>query len=83
MNFSSQFFFFFIYFFFLFNIITFIILFINNNNFYLFLLYFQSDGNTSFLRAARAGNLDKVLEHLKNNIDINTSNAVRKISLIN
>ncbi|XP_046809213.1 ankyrin-2 isoform X4 [Lucilia cuprina] len=33
------------------------------------------DGNTSFLRAARAGNLDKVLEHLKNNIDINTSNA--------
>ncbi|TMW47606.1 hypothetical protein DOY81_007312 [Sarcophaga bullata] len=35
----------------------------------------QGDGNTSFLRAARAGNLDKVLEHLKNNIDINTSNA--------
>ncbi|XP_055373548.1 ankyrin-3-like isoform X1 [Condylostylus longicornis] len=33
------------------------------------------DGNTSFLRAARAGNLDKVLEHLKNNIDINTCNA--------
>lgn len=39
-------------------------------------LYLQSDGNTSFLRAARAGNLDKVLEHLKNNVDINTSNAV-------
>lgn len=40
-------------------------------------IYFlQSDGNTSFLRAARAGNLDKVLEHLKNNVDINTSNAV-------
>ncbi|KAG4078375.1 hypothetical protein HA402_013085 [Bradysia odoriphaga] len=35
----------------------------------------SSDGNTSFLRAARAGNLDKVLEHLKNNVDINTSNA--------
>ncbi|GJQ83739.1 hypothetical protein Trydic_g20615, partial [Trypoxylus dichotomus] len=35
----------------------------------------QSDGNTSFLRAARAGHLDKVLEHLKSNIDINTSNA--------
>ncbi|XP_037719146.1 ankyrin-2 isoform X10 [Drosophila subpulchrella] len=33
------------------------------------------DGNTSFLRAARAGNLERVLEHLKNNIDINTSNA--------
>ncbi|EEB19933.1 ankyrin-1, putative [Pediculus humanus corporis] len=28
------------------------------------------------LRAARAGQLDKVLEHLKTNIDINTSNAV-------
>ncbi|XP_058987845.1 ankyrin-2 isoform X3 [Musca domestica] len=35
----------------------------------------SGDGNTSFLRAARAGNMDKVLEHLKNNIDINTSNA--------
>nr|XP_036671423.1 ankyrin-2 isoform X14 [Drosophila suzukii] len=35
----------------------------------------QGDGNTSFLRAARAGNLERVLEHLKNNIDINTSNA--------
>ncbi|XP_074034962.1 uncharacterized protein isoform X11 [Leptinotarsa decemlineata] len=34
-----------------------------------------SDGNTSFLRAARNGQLDKVLEHLKSNIDINTSNA--------
>ncbi|XP_049780926.1 ankyrin-3-like isoform X1 [Schistocerca cancellata] len=34
-----------------------------------------SDGNTAFLRAARAGNLEKVLEHLKNNIDINTSNS--------
>lgn len=43
---------------------------------YGFLFYLQSDGNTSFLRAARAGNLDKVLEHLKNNIDINTCNAV-------
>lgn len=36
----------------------------------------QSDGNTSFLRAARAGHLDKVLEQLRNNVDINTSNAV-------
>ncbi|KAG5680944.1 hypothetical protein PVAND_010419 [Polypedilum vanderplanki] len=35
----------------------------------------ESDSNTSFLRAARAGNLEKVLEHLKNNIDINTCNA--------
>ncbi|BES87251.1 ankyrin 3, node of Ranvier (ankyrin G) [Nesidiocoris tenuis] len=35
----------------------------------------QSDGNTAFLRAARAGHLDKVLEQLKNNVDINTSNA--------
>ncbi|XP_024083198.1 ankyrin-3-like isoform X23 [Cimex lectularius] len=35
----------------------------------------HSDGNTAFLRAARAGHLDKVLEQLKNNVDINTSNA--------
>ncbi|XP_067895769.1 ankyrin-2b isoform X7 [Heterodontus francisci] len=33
-----------------------------------------SDSNASFLRAARAGNLDKVLEYLKGGIDINTSN---------
>uniref|UniRef100_T1J7N3 Death domain-containing protein n=1 Tax=Strigamia maritima TaxID=126957 RepID=T1J7N3_STRMM len=35
----------------------------------------QTDGNASFLRAARAGNLDRVLEYLKGSIDINTSNA--------
>ncbi|XP_032879098.1 ankyrin-2 isoform X30 [Amblyraja radiata] len=34
----------------------------------------KSDSNASFLRAARAGNLDKVLEFLKGGIDINTSN---------
>ncbi|XP_061130396.1 uncharacterized protein ank2a isoform X3 [Syngnathus typhle] len=33
-----------------------------------------SDSNTSFLRAARAGNIDKVLEFLKNGVDISTSN---------
>lgn len=41
-----------------------------------FFFFLQSDGNTAFLRAARAGHLDKVLEHLKSNIDINTSNSV-------
>ncbi|XP_063863245.1 ankyrin-2-like isoform X49 [Scylla paramamosain] len=35
----------------------------------------QSDGSASFLRAARAGNLEKVLEFLKTNTDINTCNA--------
>ncbi|CAF1170221.1 unnamed protein product [Adineta steineri] len=34
-----------------------------------------SDGNSGFLRAARAGNLEKVLEYLRSSIDINTSNA--------
>ncbi|TNM85593.1 hypothetical protein fugu_007864, partial [Takifugu bimaculatus] len=34
----------------------------------------QSDSNTSFLRAARAGNIDKVLDFLKNGIDISTCN---------
>ncbi|XP_042169247.1 ankyrin-3-like, partial [Oncorhynchus tshawytscha] len=33
-----------------------------------------SDSNTSFLRAARAGNLDKVLEFLKDGVDISTCN---------
>ncbi|XP_073661051.1 ankyrin-2 isoform X10 [Tursiops truncatus] len=34
----------------------------------------SSDSNASFLRAARAGNLDKVVEYLKGGIDINTCN---------
>merc|ERR1719367_1185502 len=34
-----------------------------------------SDDNASFLRAARGGNLEKVLEYLKANTDINTCNA--------
>lgn len=37
----------------------------------------QSDSNTSFLRAARAGNIDKVLEYLKGGVDISTCNQVR------
>uniref|UniRef100_A0A8C3CT75 Ankyrin 2 n=1 Tax=Cairina moschata TaxID=8855 RepID=A0A8C3CT75_CAIMO len=38
------------------------------------LVFLQSDSNASFLRAARAGNLDKVVEYLKSGIDINTCN---------
>ncbi|KAG7314298.1 hypothetical protein KOW79_022794 [Hemibagrus wyckioides] len=34
----------------------------------------QSDSNTSFLRAARAGNVEKVLELLKGGQDISTCN---------
>lgn len=34
----------------------------------------KADATTSFLRAARSGNLDKALDHIKNGIDINTSN---------
>ncbi|XP_078532865.1 ankyrin-2 isoform X6 [Lissotriton helveticus] len=34
----------------------------------------KSDSNASFLRAARAGNLDKVVEYIKGGIDINTCN---------
>uniref|UniRef100_A0A8C0G3R4 Ankyrin 2 n=1 Tax=Bubo bubo TaxID=30461 RepID=A0A8C0G3R4_BUBBB len=37
-------------------------------------LLLDSDSNASFLRAARAGNLDKVVEYLKSGIDINTCN---------
>ncbi|XP_047425299.1 ankyrin-1 isoform X10 [Mugil cephalus] len=34
----------------------------------------RADAATSFLRAARSGNLDKALDHIKNGININTSN---------
>ena len=36
----------------------------------------QTDGANSFLRAARAGNLEKVMDYLKGNIDIDTANVV-------
>lgn len=42
----------------------------------LFFCLLQSDSNTSFLRAARAGNLEKVLEYLKGGVDISTCNQV-------
>ncbi|XP_077479804.1 uncharacterized protein ank1b isoform X11 [Stigmatopora argus] len=34
----------------------------------------KADASTSFLRAARSGNLDKALDHMKNGIDINSAN---------
>uniref|UniRef100_A0A8C2PNX4 Ankyrin-1 n=1 Tax=Cyprinus carpio TaxID=7962 RepID=A0A8C2PNX4_CYPCA len=34
----------------------------------------KTDAGTSFLRAARSGNLEKALDHIKNGIDINTAN---------
>ncbi|XP_062913114.1 ankyrin-1-like isoform X10 [Mobula hypostoma] len=34
----------------------------------------RADAATSFLRAARSGNLDKLLDHLKNGVEINTCN---------
>ncbi|XP_017573588.2 ankyrin-1 isoform X4 [Pygocentrus nattereri] len=34
----------------------------------------KADAATSFLRAARSGNLEKALDHIKNGIDINTAN---------
>uniref|UniRef100_A0A8C1RWA6 Ankyrin 2a, neuronal n=1 Tax=Cyprinus carpio TaxID=7962 RepID=A0A8C1RWA6_CYPCA len=37
-------------------------------------LFLQSDSNTSFLRAARAGNIEKVLDFLKSGQDIATCN---------
>ncbi|XP_029572819.1 ankyrin-1 isoform X18 [Salmo trutta] len=33
-----------------------------------------ADAVTSFLRAARSGNMDKAIDHIKNGIDINTAN---------
>uniref|UniRef100_A0A8C0EN43 Ankyrin 1 n=1 Tax=Bubo bubo TaxID=30461 RepID=A0A8C0EN43_BUBBB len=40
----------------------------------LFLFFPKADAATSFLRAARSGNLDKALDHLRNGVDINTCN---------
>uniref|UniRef100_A0A673J621 Ankyrin-1 n=1 Tax=Sinocyclocheilus rhinocerous TaxID=307959 RepID=A0A673J621_9TELE len=34
----------------------------------------KADAGTSFLRAARSGNLEKALDHIKNGIDVNTAN---------
>ncbi|XP_067857327.1 ankyrin-1-like isoform X6 [Heptranchias perlo] len=39
-----------------------------------FILFRKADAATSFLRAARSGNLDKLLDQLKNGADINTCN---------
>uniref|UniRef100_A0A287CUP9 Ankyrin-1 n=1 Tax=Ictidomys tridecemlineatus TaxID=43179 RepID=A0A287CUP9_ICTTR len=36
--------------------------------------FLGADAATSFLRAARSGNLDKALDHLRNGVDINTCN---------
>lgn len=44
--------------------------------FCIFSHYLQSDSNASYLRAARAGNLEKVLDYLKTGVDINICNQV-------
>lgn len=43
----------------------------------LFVCCLQADASTSFLRAARSGNLEKALDHIKNGIAINSANQVR------
>lgn len=40
----------------------------------------QSDSNASYLRAARAGNLEKVLDYLKSGVEINICNQVLFLS---
>lgn len=41
-----------------------------------FSFLFQSDANASYLRAARAGHLEKALDYIKNGVDINICNQV-------
>ena len=49
----------------------------------LLIFYFlQSDAKAGFLRSARDGHLEKILEHLKNNTDINTCNNVTSLTII-
>lgn len=43
------------------------------------LSFSQADAVSSFLRAARSGNMDKAIDHIKNGIDINTANQVREL----
>lgn len=45
-------------------------------NLMLFIFFPKADAATSFLRAARSGNLDRALDHLRNGVDINTCNQV-------
>ncbi|KAB0348350.1 hypothetical protein FD754_013207 [Muntiacus muntjak] len=39
-----------------------------------FFFFIQSDANASYLRAARAGHLEKALDYIKNGVDINICN---------
>lgn len=41
----------------------------------------QSDATTAFLRAARSGNLEKVIEYLDTDLDIDTANSVSYYTL--
>lgn len=50
-------------------------------NFCIFSHHLQPDSNASYLRAARAGNLEKVLDYLKTGVDINICNQVWIISV--
>lgn len=45
------------------------------------LIFLQSDSNASYLRAARAGNLEKVLDYLKSGVEINICNQVSFLSV--
>uniref|UniRef100_A0A672JFM4 Ankyrin 3a n=1 Tax=Salarias fasciatus TaxID=181472 RepID=A0A672JFM4_SALFA len=42
----------------------------------------QSDSNASYLRAARAGNLEKVLDYLKTGVEINICNQASKSTFL-
>lgn len=45
----------------------------------IFSFLFQSDANASYLRAARAGHLEKALDYIKNGVDINICNQVNVV----
>lgn len=52
------------------------------HSFAYFFYFLQSDAKAGFLRSARDGHLEKILEHLKNNTDINTCNNVTSLTII-
>lgn len=46
------------------------------NRIYIFFFRPQADASTAFLRAARAGQIEKIINLLEQGVDINVSNAV-------
>lgn len=54
----------------------------HSSTYLIFFYLLQADRVGSFLKAARHGNLEKVIDYLNNGIDVNISNNVSILSLV-